>query len=157
MQRAEMALLAANPSLRTARALRPGRRIVVPQVEGLTFTARVTEDDESIGDPAVEALAGLSLIASNFGNGEETARLKRERLLELSGGEEVRDIVQRNLGGETEVLNRAVDASRRAQQLEGTRLETLRTALDAARDAFEAFAQRGSGRTGLSGDNATRR
>ncbi len=135
----------------------PGRRIVVPQVDGLTLTARVTDDGESIGDPAVEALAGLGRIATTFEKGAETARLRRERLLERANGEEVRDVVQRDLGGETAVLNRAVAATRRAQQLEDTRIETLRTALDAARDAFETFAQRGSGRPGRTeGDDTPR-
>jgi hypothetical protein len=157
MERGEMALLAANPSLRTESVLVPGRRIIVPQVDGLILTARVTDDGESIGDPAVEALAGLGRIATTFKEGAETARLQRERLLERANGEEVRDIVERDLGGATAVLNRAVAATRRTQQLENTRLETLRTALDAARDAFEAFAQRGSGIPGRTESDDTPR
>ena len=154
MERGEMALLAANPSLRTERVLVPGRRIVVPQVDGLTLTARVTDDGESIGNPAVQALAGLGRIATTLEEGAETARLRRERLLERADGEEVRDIVERDLGGESAVLNRAVAAMRRAQQLEDRQLETLRTALDAAHDAL---AQRGSGIPGRTeGDDTPR-
>ena len=69
----------------------------------------------------------------------------------------MRDIVERDLGAQTAVLSRAVVATRRAQELEDRRLETLRTALDAARDAFEAFAQRGSGIPGRTeGDDTPR-
>ena len=150
MRRGEMALLAANPSLRNQSVLVPGRRIIVPQVDGLSLTARVTDDSESMGDSAVEALAGLGRIATALEKGRETARLRRERLLERSDGEDVRNIVQRDLGGDTGVLKQAVVATRRAQEMEDTQLEALRTALNAARDAFEAFAQRGAG-SGLQG------
>jgi hypothetical protein len=148
MRRGEMALLEANPSLRTKSGLVPGRRIVIPQVDGLSLTARVTDDGESIGDPAVEALAGLGGIATTFERGAKTARLRREGLLYQAGQEDVRSIIQRDLGGETAVLSRAVAATRQAQRLEDRQLETLRTALNAARDAFEAAAQRESGRPG---------
>ena len=148
MRRGEMALLAANPSLRAESGLVPGRRIIVPQVEGLSLTARVTDDGESMGDPALEALTGLGQIATILENGGETARLRRERLLETTETEELRNIVQRDLGRETGVLNRAVAATRNAQQMENTRLETLRSALDAAREAFERISQRGPGRPG---------
>lgn len=145
MRRGEMALLAANPSLRNESVLLPGQLIIVPQVDGLSPTPRVTGDRESMGDLAVEALAGLGRIATTLQKGKATARLRRERLLEISDGEEVRNIVQQDLGGETRVLKQAIVATRLAQETEDTRLESLGTALNAARSAFEAFAHGGGG------------
>lgn len=144
MRRAEAALLAANPSLRDERVLVPGRRVVVPQVEGLTLTTRVTDDGEAIGDPAAEALGRLSRIAETLERGVETAKLRRDHLIEQASGEDIREIVEKELRDESALLDRAVAATKREQELEETRLNSLRTALDAARAAFDAIAQRGS-------------
>ena len=142
MKRAEAALLAANPSLRKTKILEPGRRIIVPQVDGLALTARATDDGEATGDPAAEALSRLSQIAISLELGEETAKLRRERLLDQASGDETRAIFERNLKSSVDLLDEAIGQTKRQQDSEARRLTHLQAALDAARDAFDAIAQR---------------
>jgi hypothetical protein len=143
IKRAEAALVAANPALRDEKALAPGRQIIVPQIEGLALTARVTDNGEAIGDPAAEALGRLGQIAMSLELGQETGKLRRERLLEQAGSDEMKAIVERDLEGGAELLEKAVQATARQQEAEEDQLRNLRAAVDAARTAFDIIAQRG--------------
>lgn len=142
LQRAEAVLIAANPALRKLNAMVPGRRIIVPQIDGLLFTARVTDNGEAIGNPAAEALGRLSQIDISLELGEESAKLRRERLLKIAGGEEILKIVKNDLDGGAELLETALKATTRAQEVETDKLRRLRLAIDAAKTAFDSMAQR---------------
>lgn len=146
IKRAEAALVAANPALRGEKALVPGRQIIVPQIQGLVLTARVTDNGEAIGDPAAEALGRLGQIAMSLELGQETAKLRRERLLEQASSDEMRAAVKSDLDGGSELLEKALNATARQQEVEEDQLRDLRAAIDAARAAFDKIAQRGDSR-----------
>lgn len=142
MKRAEIALIAANPSLRDPSALVSGRRIIVPQVDGLTLTARATDAGDTIGDSSAEALSRLSQIAISLQLGEESAKLRRARLIDQASSAETRKIFERDLDEGLELLDQAIGKSKQQQESEDLRLADLQKALEAARDAFDAMAQR---------------
>ncbi|WP_370401361.1 hypothetical protein [Sulfitobacter sp. JB4-11] len=146
IKRAEAALIAANPALRDEKTLVPGRRIIVPQIEGLALTTRVTDSGEAIGAPAAEALGRLSQIAMSLELGEETAQLRRERLLEQARSDEMKAIVESDLEGGSDLLEKALEATARQYETDKRQIHDLRAAIDAARGAFDAIAQRGDAR-----------
>ncbi|WP_170332449.1 hypothetical protein [Ruegeria arenilitoris] len=148
MKRAEIALVAANPSLSKAEGLEAGRRIIVPQVDGLALTARATAAGEAIGDPAAEALSRLGQIAISLQLGEETTKLRRARLLEKASGTETRKIFERELTDSVKLLDEAIVQIKKLQEAEALRLTDLSDALDAARDAFDTIAQHGANQPG---------
>ncbi|WP_171174985.1 hypothetical protein [Ruegeria sp. HKCCD8929] len=136
LRRAEAALLAANPRLRSADGFRTGASIVVPAVAGLRPTGVVIRADLGGDALGVEAELRLQVAASRVEDAFQTAAVDRKQTQERISDRNFAAEARRALPETRDHIAKTLERFERDEQTETEARERMLKNIDAATEAL---------------------
>ena len=137
LRRAERALRAANPPLKRKRNIKAGLEIVVPDVDGLTHTSRVSAEREGPEPLVRTAVSRLDELAKRIAAGTKRARHKRESVLALTEKDGLMEAVQKTLQDQETLAAEALSRTKEDLDIEAERGQAILNAAELAIAAVE--------------------